>query len=37
MRAGVDTGDRCNLPLYLVIALAALALLVMLRRKNQKA
>ena len=37
VRDGVDTGDHSNLPLYLVIALAALALLVMLRRRNQRA
>ena len=36
VRDGVDTGDHSNLPLYLAVALAALALLGLLRRRTRK-
>jgi MYXO-CTERM domain-containing protein len=36
VRDGVDTGDHSNLPLYLAVALVALALLGLLRRRTRK-
>jgi hypothetical protein len=35
VRDGVDTGDHSSLPLYLAVALAAIALLVLLHRWAQ--
>ena len=37
IRGAVDTGDHSNLPLYLTVALVALVLLIMLRRRARKA
>ena len=36
VRDGVDTGDHSNLPLYLAVALAALALLWLVRRRTKQ-
>jgi len=36
VRDGVDTGDHSNLQLYLAVALVALALLGLLRRRSRK-
>jgi len=37
IRGAVDTGDHSNLPLYLAVALMALVLLILLRRRARKA
>ena len=37
VRDRIPTGDNSNLPLYLAVAMAALALLILLRRKAEKA
>ena len=37
VRDRIPTGDNSNLPLYLAVTMAALALLILLRRKAEKA